>query len=84
MSELVTVMYECMECMTKHSFEDDARECCMPRVREIFVCQDCGDGYHEQADAEACCVDGDAVCTDRPPIPTADHLEAMGQLRLVP
>jgi hypothetical protein len=73
-----------MECLSTHSFEDDARECCLPQVREVFVCQDCFTEHNEQADAEACCVDGDAVSTHRLPIPTTAQLEAMGQLRLVP
>jgi hypothetical protein len=73
-----------MECGGMHSFEDDARECCPPEVREVFVCLDCGDWHQEKAEAESCCTDGPGEQQAQAPIPSTAQLEALGQLRLVP
>lgn len=87
MSESVPRKYRCDECGTLHDFEDDAYTCCPPSVSAVFVCQDCGDWHREESEAAACCCDDDETAETRRQAvltPTAEQLEAIGQLRLVP
>ncbi len=39
-------LWRCGECREIHEDEDDARECCMPSVTELYGCLDC-DVVHE-------------------------------------
>lgn len=40
-SEKFTSWYICDSCAERHEEEDDARDCCAPRVEELFVCNIC-------------------------------------------
>ena len=71
--------YECGECGEIHDDEDEARYCCPPSVKEVFVCPLCEIYHKEEADALDCCgFDPDGP----PPPPTAEELERAGQQRL--
>lgn len=73
--------WRCNECMTVYDNEDDAVECCQPRVTEGYICPVCG-SFHMNADraVDCCGFDPDAP----PPPPSAEELEAAGQMRLMP
>lgn len=74
----VTVKWVCNKCNAVHDTQDDARECCAPKVCKVYVCPGCHMLHDSPDDALSCC--GDAL----PSLPTADELEASGQMRIVP
>lgn len=74
-------VWRCDECGTVHKDEDYARDCCRPTVTEGYVCATCETFYNEEDEAIACCA-LDAPEEQRPP--TAEELEAAGQVRLLP
>lgn len=77
----LTPKYKCCECGDLHDDLDDARECCVPRVEEVFLCPICQAPHNEEEDAIDCCgFDPDGP----PPPPSAAELEAAGQMRLLP
>ena len=73
----VKVAWQCEECGEIHDDEDDARECCMPRIHEVFVCRECGEAYPTEQAATQCCAD-----SDEPVRPDPWALERAGQERL--
>lgn len=36
-----TPLWKCGECGDVHEDEDEARECCMPRIWELWQCPEC-------------------------------------------
>lgn len=72
-------MWECDECGTRHKYEDDARDCCKPKVSEVYVCPECDEGHGTMHDAEICC---DSNPEARSRGPSGIELEALGQTRL--
>lgn len=73
--------WQCDACSSVHDFEDDAEDCCKPRVIEGYACPICLDFHRREEAALDCCgFDPDAP----PPPPSAAELEAAGQLRLLP
>lgn len=69
----------CEECGLVHGDEDDAYECCRPRVTEGYLCPQC-DKFWSSEDEALCCCDHE----HDPDAPTAAELEAHGQARLMP
>lgn len=53
----VTELWRRGECGEDHEFEDDARECCAPRISEVWRCDGCCETHDTEADALACCPD---------------------------
>lgn len=47
-------LWKCGECGEIHDDEDGARECCMPRVYEMYGCPVC-DSVHDDEDAALKC-----------------------------
>lgn len=93
----VTASWQCGLCLECHNYEEDAQECCAPRVNEGWSCDACGDFHRTLENASACCgfvcqscgawaPDEDAAsdCCGVPyiEIPTPFELEAAGQMRL--
>lgn len=75
----VREMWQCSECGELHGYEDDAQECCRPDVKRVFVCTECESDYATEEEASACCADA-----EEPVPPSAEELEAAGQMRLLP
>jgi len=73
------LMYRCGLCDEVHEHEDQAQECCAPRVSEVWVCETCESTNWCLAEADACCpADGPEAYRRR-----VVELEACGQQRLV-
>lgn len=70
--------WRCGDCETVHDNEDDARECCAPRIEEGYLCPVCRGFLLREEDALAC----HNWDPEKPIPPTAAELEAAGQLRL--
>ncbi|MBS1143389.1 MAG: hypothetical protein H6R14_795 [Proteobacteria bacterium] len=72
--------YQCCECGDIHDDEDDARECCAPRIKEVFVCPQCKEVFDDEDEAIECCdlPEGFEIR------PSLIELEAAGQMRLLP
>ena len=79
MNPIRSTKYRCTECGELHTWEDDAKSCCAPEVREVvtWVCDECGDETDDEDIARYCCMDEDIVLP-----PTPAQLEAAGQQRL--
>ncbi|KIO49624.1 hypothetical protein [Nitrosospira sp. NpAV] len=76
---IIEPKWKCGECGDLHDDEDEARECCEPSVFEVYVCPTCGEEHSAEAEAIDCCnFDPDGP----PPPPSAEELEAAGQMRL--
>ena len=73
--------WRCDECGTCHLHRRSAIDCCEPTVTEGYVCATCETFYEEEDKAIACCVQVEPE-EQRPP--TAEELEAAGQVRLLP
>lgn len=71
--------WRCGECGEVHVWEDDARECCLPRITEVYVCPECGTHHDTLHGAEICC-DSNPEARERGP--SGIELEALGQTRL--
>ena len=55
--------WECGNCETTHDDEQEARLCCMPAVKIVYVCETCEESHQKEQQAEACCDDsGSAKC----------------------
>jgi len=73
--------WRCDECNELHEYEDEAADCCPPNISKVYLCPVCAEAYAREAQARECHPgDPDAP----PPPPTAQELEAAGQLRLLP
>jgi hypothetical protein len=70
--------WRCCECDWLHESEEDAVECCQPRVQEGWACPVCEQFHEDEEDAIACC----DYEEDKPREPSSLELEAMGQERL--
>ncbi len=72
--------FQCSDCGEIHDYEDDAHECCAPRVTSRYVCGACDEDYDDRDSAEACC----AGAEDTPESyqRRMQVLEDAGQLRL--
>jgi len=70
--------WRCEECKELHDDEDDARDCCRPSIREVFVCPVCASVCDDEDDALDCCQFDDS----EPPRVSAAELERQGQTRL--
>ena len=75
--------YMCDACGDVHDFEDDAADCCRPKIVLGYQCPVCRDFHPREEAALDCCADL-AINGGVPPMPTAAELEAAGQLRLLP
>lgn len=53
--------------------------CCLPTVREVYMCPVCDDYHDEESEAVACCPDPE---DEEPKPPSSAELEALGQYRL--
>ena len=73
-------MYQCGECGDVHDFEDEAIECCQPRVTEVYVCSTCDEVHLDKEDAEQCCPQEES--DEQMSRPKPKDLEAAGQIRL--
>lgn len=51
----VTAVFQCSHCAVWHLDEDEARECCAPKLIEGWCCDLCKHSYRKKADAVACC-----------------------------
>lgn len=76
------IKWRCCECGDLHDDERGARNCCEPRIEEVFLCPVCGERHDDEDDAIECCdYDPNREPDASPPL-TAAELEAMGQQRL--
>ena len=73
-------VWRCDECGIRYRRRWEAIDCCEPTVTEGYVCATCETFYNEEDEAIACCA-LDAPEEQRPP--TAEELEAAGQVRLL-
>ena len=74
----IKTKWRCGECGDIHSIEDYARMCCLPSVKQVFMCPVCDDDHESEGDAIECCPDPDT----EPRQMSARDLEAQGQQRL--
>lgn len=75
-----SIKYMCAACDELHDDHKAAKECCQPRVSEVYLCGHCGENYGPNEDmADECC---DDVDPDTQPIISQAVLEAHGQMRL--
>lgn len=51
----VSEAYQCSDCGEWWDIEEDAVECCAPRVIHGYKCDACGDYHVLKANAENCC-----------------------------
>jgi len=61
----IIVKYECGSCNEQHDYEDEARDCCMPSVSEVYFCPVC-DWEHSTMEAAEGCVASHADLPDLP------------------
>jgi hypothetical protein len=54
----ITECYQCGECDHVYEDEDDAADCCKPRVIEGWKCDACGDFHRLELNAKTCCTSG--------------------------
>lgn len=73
---MLALKYRCGRCAALHADEDDAIECCYPRVSRVWSCPICGDEYEDGLQPDNCCEDGVHRKLN------ARELEAAGQQRL--
>lgn len=73
------LMFRCGECGSVYCEEEDAYECCVPSVSEVWRCRVCGEVHRRKGKAFECCEDKRNAAAVRP---TTAELEAAGQLRL--
>lgn len=59
-----TTVYMCCSCNETFSDEDDAIECCAPKVETLYECSSCKLLHDSSSEAEECCVDGEECCAD--------------------
>lgn len=71
--------WECCRCGEVHDYDDDARECCPTRIREVFECPACSHVHHDEDSALECCPE--EAEAESAPVSTVE-LEAQGQMRL--
>lgn len=80
--------WACERCGALHDYEDSAVECCPNLVVQIWLCGTCKEEYGSRDSADEC-------CEEQFPEPdlteqvirqdlSAEELEALGQLRLIP
>lgn len=50
----IIVRYECGQCHTQHDYEDEAADCCVPRITEVYVCPMCNWEYTSIEEATKC------------------------------
>jgi hypothetical protein len=51
----------CTRCSEVHTDEEDALDCCRPRVEEGYQCPTCKTFFTDDDEAAACCDDGQIV-----------------------
>lgn len=74
------VRYRCNNCSAEHETEECALECCPNEITELFTCPICKARYYAEDQAIDCCGwTGEEEIEYRP---TAEQLEAAGQMRL--
>lgn len=56
-----TTVYMCCSCNETFSDEDDAIECCAPKVETLYECSSCKLLHDSSSEAEECCVDGELI-----------------------
>ena len=72
--------WRCDNCGARHARESDAGYCCRPSITKGYICPTCETFHIEEYAAIACC----QAEHEAPPTPTAQELEAAGQVRLLP
>lgn len=60
-----TKQWECGNCSTTYENEQDARICCIPSVKVVYVCEDCDESHDKEEDAERCCDNDECFCGHR-------------------
>lgn len=93
----ISAAWQCDSCCEVHDFEDEAQDCCAPRVIEGYKCGACGEFFRLKENAAACCgcvcmacgthhqdADAATACCGMAYVerPTPAELEAAGQLQL--
>lgn len=63
--------WKCGQCGEIHDDEDEARECCMPAIHELYGCPICDANHEDEEDALKCC--GDASVLTRCPCCARDY-----------
>lgn len=74
--------WECGECGGLHDDEDDARECCQPRIAEVWQCPICEEPYRAESAAIQCIADCEEAGGERVYMASKAELESQGQERL--
>ena len=77
---MIKSKWECGECGDLHDDEYDARDCCRPSVRKVYLCPVCEDTHDTEEDAKDCCPSEEGEPHEYRP--SAHELEAAGQQRL--
>lgn len=74
--------WKCGECGEIHDDENDARECCLPGVFEVYQCPICKTSHIDSQEAEECLT----ACKEQNPqfryMASIKELEDQGQQRL--
>ncbi len=71
--------FRCDECGSVFEDDDNARECCQPRISEVYQCSVCHAVFDDESVADEHCWEH---ADDEPDAPTHAELEAAGQQRL--
>lgn len=50
-----TEVWKCCECGEIHDDDDDAQECCKPRIEELYRCDVCSETHEDEDEAGNCC-----------------------------
>lgn len=83
----VVEAWRCGECDEFYTDEDDARECCAPRIDEGYLCTACNTFHPTEEEAQLCHPPEEEPEGGWPagyPHLPALELEAQGQQRLLP
>lgn len=74
--------WECGECGELHDDDDEARDCCRPRIYEVYQCPVCYES-HSDIDKAISCIDEHKESGDaRLYMAEKAELEKQGQTRL--
>ena len=74
--------WQCGECGELHSDEYDAKECCRPVIREVYICPICSEKHGEHDAALECIAKCETEDTTSAYMASKAELERQGQERL--
>jgi hypothetical protein len=71
MNEKLLSKYQCGNCSSLHDDEDEASDCCTPRVQEVFVCAGCERKFFSESLGEKHVFDCKLIA------PTSDYVQLL-------